>query len=224
MKWSVDDIYNLVKFLIRKNQAGGVSASDLFNAWNSEQNMYYQDIVGRWQNRSNNKSGPNTGLILNETILTELAPFTIPVTISVSSGIANKPVDFVFKIAIRVGDYKVDTINPGQRYSVVNSVIDPPSVSTNTYYAIQYEDYYELLPDTVSEIILDYVASPENIKWGFTFDTEGRQVYNPGTSVQPKWDNPTIITITKRALINLGVSFKDRDFSDFGRVAQQTGD
>jgi len=224
MKWSVDDIYNLVKFLIRKNQAGGVSASDLFNAWNSEQNMYYQDIVGRWQNRSNNKSGPNTGLILNETILTELAPFTIPVTISVLSGIATKPVDFVFKVSIRVGDYKVDTINPGQRYSVVNSVIDPPSVSTNTYYAIQYEDYYELLPDTVSEIILDYVASPENIKWGFTFDTEGRQVYNPGTSVQPKWDNPTIITITKRALINLGVSFKDRDFSDFGRVAQQTGD
>lgn len=224
MKWSVDDIYNLVKFLIRKNQAGGVSASDLFNAWNSEQNMYYQDIVGRWQNRSNNKSGPNTGLILNETILTELAPFTIPVTISVLSGIATKPVDFVFKVAIRVGDYKVDTINPGQRYSVVNSVIDPPSVSTNTYYAIQYEDYYELLPDTVSEITLDYIASPENIKWGFTFDTEGRQVYNPGTSVQPKWDNPTIITITKRALTNLGVSFKDRDFSDFGRVAQQTGD
>lgn len=224
MQWSVNDINNLFKFLLRKNQAGGITASDLFNAWNTEQNMYYQDVIGRWQNKSNGKAGSNTGLILNETILTEIAPFTISQTLSITSGEALKPKDFVFRVALRIGNYKVDVINPGQRVAVVNSVIDPPSVTTNTYYALQYEDYYEFLPNTVTSAVLDYVAAPQDIKWGFTFDAEDRQVYNPGTSVQPKWDKPTIITITKRALSNFGVSFKDKDFENFGRTAQLTGD
>ena len=98
MSWSVDYIYNLYKRLARKNQAGGISANDFFYYWNTEQNMYHQDIVGRWQARANGKQGANTGLIENETILSELAPFTIASDLTITSGNADKPSDFIFRV------------------------------------------------------------------------------------------------------------------------------
>jgi len=73
-KWSVNDILNFTKFLTRKNQAGGISAKDLFYAWNSEQTALFEDLKGRWQSRNNGKEGQNTGLVENETILTKLTP------------------------------------------------------------------------------------------------------------------------------------------------------
>lgn len=229
MAWSVNDIYELTKKLMRKNQAGSVSASDLFYMWNTEQNMYYSDIVGRWQARANGKQGANTGLIENETILTDLAPFTIPVTLTVTNGVATKPSDFIYRLALRIvvegSDNGVDAfkINHNQIANVNASVIDPPSVPNNKYYFVEYEDYYKFLPTTVTLAELDYLASCTDIKWGFTLDANNRQVYNSGTSVQPKWDTPTIIEITKRVLTNFGVSFKDQDFLNYGRTAQATG-
>lgn len=224
MRWNVNDIYQLFLKLAKKNQAGGISAGDLFYTWNAEQMSYHQDIVGRWQTRANGKTGVNTGMVLNETILSELAPFTIQDTLAITSGNSDKPTDFIYRVGLRIGGYKVDVINHGQIPSVTSSVIDPPSVVNNTYYAIEYEDYYSFLPNTVTAAVLDYVAAPEDIKWGFTFDADDRQVYNSGTSVQPKWNNNVIITITKRAFVNLGVGFKDNDFMNYGRTAQASGD
>lgn len=224
MSWSVNDILNLTKYLVRKNQAGSISATDLFYIWNTEQNMYHTDIVGRWQARANGKTGNNTGLIQNETILGELSTFTIPVTLTIVNGESNKPSDFIFRLAIRINDALVNFVNHDQISAVKESVIDPPSVIDNKYYAVEYEDYYSFLPNTVTEAELDYVASCNDITWGFTLDANKRQVYNPGTSVQPKWSTPTIIEITKRALVNLGISFKDQDFLNYGRTAQASGD
>ncbi|HRH55225.1 MAG TPA: hypothetical protein PLN38_17970, partial [Chitinophagales bacterium] len=73
-------------------------------------------------------------------------------------------------------------------------------------------------------LLLDYVAQPENIVWGFTYDAQNRKVYNAGLSIQPKWQDPTIITITKRALTSFGVSYKDKDFTNFGDKNTITGD
>lgn len=224
MKWTVDNIYQLYLKLARKNQAGGISASDLFYTWNAEESSYHQDIVGRWQARANGKTGLNTGLVLNETILGELAPFTIQEGLTIVSGDSDKPEDFIYRVGLRIAGNKVDVINHGQIPSVTSSVIDAPSIVTNTYYAIEYENYYSFLPNTVTQATLDYIAAPTGIKWGFTWDADNRQVYNAGTSIQPKWNNNVIVTITKRAFVNLGVSFKDQDFTNFGRTAQQTGD
>lgn len=225
MKLNVNDIFLLVQKLTRKNQSGSISSQDFFYMWNAEQNMYFNDLIGRWQARGNGKSGANTGLMLNETSITELSPFIIPVNLTISSGAADKPTDYEYFIALRVAQiYKCQLIRPDQIPAVSTSVIDPPSIPNNKYYAIEYEDYYSFLPNTMTAAQLDYIASPENINWGFTFDIDGRQVYNPGSSVQPKWSNSTIITITKRSLTNWGVSWHDKDFENFGRVAQQTGD
>ena len=227
--WDVNKIFSLTKFLLRKNQSGSISTGDFFNAWNTEQNAYFSDLLGKWQRASNNKTGQNTGLIMNETIMTQLSPFTIPGSVTISSGQATKPDDFIYGLARRLSlnsvEYLVTKINHGQIYYVNNDTIDPPSVTDGTYYVIEYEDYYSVLPSSATgSLLLDYVAHPEDVKWGFTFDAQNRQVYNAGLSVQPQWSIPTVLTITKRTLTSFGVSYKDKDFINFGEKNTVTGD
>lgn len=227
--WDVNKIFLLQKFLLRKNQSGSISATDFFNAWNTEQNAYFNDLLGKWQNRNNGKTGPQTGLIMNETIMTQLAPFTIPGSVTISSGQADKPDDFIYGLARRLSvggeEYLVTKINHGQIWYVNNDPIDPPSVTDGTYYIIEYEDYYSVLPTSATgDLLLDYIAQPRDVVWGYTWDAQNRQVYNPGLSIQPQWTTPTIIEITKRTLTSFGISYHDKDVEQFGKANTATGD
>lgn len=223
MQWSVDNIYKFILYLIDKPQSIYVSPTDLFYAFNSEQRAYQSDLLGRFQARGNGKSGANTGLIENEIILTKLNPFTKPVTLSVTAGVANKPTDFIYGLAARVGGYEVYMINKGQIQSVTNSVIDPPSISNNAYYATEYQAYYQVWPSDVTEMDVDYICDVQDVVWGSVPDGQGRPVYNAGTSVQPLWANPDIIEITKRTLKSFGIRFSSQDFQNYGQSIITTG-
>lgn len=234
MAWSVDNIFEFTKFITNKNLAGGISAKDLFYAWNPEQQSYMQDLLGRFQNRNNGKEGANTGLIQNETIMQKLSPFilsaSIPIeNITIGTPIATLPEDFVYKLSARINNEVVYQVNPSQIFSVVKSVIDPPSRTDQKYYYTQYENYYKILPENLLlvdsfTLTLDYVRQPNDIVWGYIIAPNGQQIYNSGTSVQPEWDDLSIIEITKRTLKALGVRFKDADFVNFGNSNIATGD
>ena len=224
MALSVDYCYKYVLNLIRKNQAGGLGNEEFENMWNGEQTAYQDDILGRFQARNNGKTGLNTGLIEDETILQKLSPFISTTTLTVTSGATDKPTDFVFRTSLMVSGYNCYKVNHNQRDAVNHSVIDAPSVTDNRYYFLEYEDYYEFLPSTVTSAVLNYVKTPPNVKWGFIYDADGRQVYNSGTSIQPLWDNSSTREICKRVLKSIGVSFKDADFENFGQQTIISGD
>lgn len=229
MSLSVDYNYQFALKLIKKNQSGGLASKEFEYHWNDAQGSYQDDLLGRFQMRSNGKTGTNTGLIEDETILQKLAAFTKPINLTITSGNADKPSDFVYRLALRINGVDAYKINQGQIANVNASVIDPPSTTTNTYYFVEYEGYYYFLPRTlptedITTAQLDYIITPPNVIWGYTFDTNGRQVYNPGTSVQPLWDSNSCREITKRMLTNLGVAFKDADFENFGKSVQLTGE
>lgn len=224
MAWSVDTIFGFVKWLTNKNQSGAISATDFFYLWNSEQKATMSDLLGRFQPQSNNKTGPNIGLIQDKTLLQKLAPFTKPVTLTITTGNSDKPLDFVYHMGLRIAGFDVTHINHDQIASVNNSVIDPPAIASNKYYYVEYEDYYSFLPNTVTSASLDYIGVPDDIVWGYILDSENRQVYSIALSTQPAWDDLTIVEITKRTLKSLSVHFKDSDFSQFGQSNIVTGD
>jgi len=184
----------------------------------------HDDLVGKWQRASNGKLGANSGFLENRVITTKMAPFMIPATLTIASGDANKPSDFIYQLAIRINGKEVKSINHNQIATVNDSVIDPPLESSDTYYVVTYEDYYHFLPISVTEAELDYIAAPEDVVWAFTLNGQNRQVYDAANSVQPKWNQNTIIEITRRALKSLGVSFKDSDFAQYGTSVINTGD
>ncbi len=223
MAWSVDTIYGFLRWLINKNQAGGISATDFFYAWNAEQYSYQQDLLGRWQSRSAGKEGINTGLIENETIMLKLAPFTKPITLVVAAGQANKPTDFAYALALRVNGAKVFQVDHDMIWAVNDDVIDPPSINDNSYYYVEYLNYYKIFPAAVTSVDLDYIGNCSDVVWGYILSAQNRQVYNPATSIQPQWGQNSIIEITKRALKSLGVHFAAQDFEQFGSSNIVTG-
>jgi len=231
MAWNVNQIYGFQKWLVRKNQAGGITATDFFYSWNAEQYAMHEDLLGHWQNRSNGKTGQNTGMIQDETILIKMAPFTLPAVLTISGGFADWPSDFMYGLALRINGKKVYHYNKDERWSIEDSVIDPPTITDDSYYYTEYASLtdgirgrYGFLPITVTSANLDYIATCADVVWAYTFDGQGRQVYDPVNSVQPKWSQNTIIEITKRTLKSLGVSFKDQDFAQFGASNIVTGD
>lgn len=221
---STDYLYRFCLDLILKNQSGGLKSSAFANHWNDAKSTYFDDLLGRFQARNTGKEGMQTGLIENETILQKLSPFTKPATLPITSGNADKPEDFVYRLAMRIDGKDCIKINQSQLSAVNNSVIDPPNAVTGKYYFMEYENYYYFLPRTVTSADLDYISNPPDIVWGFTYDTEGRQVYNSGTSVQSGWDDLSAREISKRMLTNIGIAFKDNDFANFGKSVQMTGE
>lgn len=220
----VNYLYQFSLRLIRKNQSGGLTATEFGYFWNDAQGSYQDDLVGRFQRNNNSKEGNNTGLIENATILTKLNPFKKPLNITIDSGKATKPDDFVFTMAVRCNNYKVIPVNADKVWSLYDDVIDPPSADDNSYYYSEYQDYYNLFPNTVTSIDIDYISTPTDVVWGFVLDTNNRQVYSSAASIQPQWDANSCREITKRMLKTIGVSFQDKDFEQFGQSVIQSGE
>jgi hypothetical protein len=224
MALSIDYLYKFSLDLILKNQSGGLKSTAFANHWNDAQSTYFDDLVGRFQARNNGKEGMQTGLILNETILQKLSPFIKTINMAISVNTAGKPIDFVFRLAMRTGGYNCIKINQSEIADVSNSVIDPASSTNSKYYFYEYAGRYIFTPNGLASADLDYISLPKDVVWGFTYDEDGRQVYDASTSVQPQWDNMSCREITKRMLTNIGVAFKEPDFSNFGKSVQLTGE
>lgn len=223
MPWSVDNIYSYTRFLTNKNQAGSISATDLFNAWNAEQSQYHQDLVGRWQKQNNTKTGIMSGLVEDEITISALAPFIVPTTIAIAGGQGLKPSDYIYGVALRINGAKVFSVSHDMVWAVNDDVIDPPSIADNSYYYTEYLNYFSFLPAAVTSFDLDYVAETRDIVWAYTLDANNRQVYDSGASVQPQWNKNTVIEITKRTLKGFGLHFDSREFENFGESNIQTG-
>lgn len=225
MAWDVNTIYGFQRFLVRKNQSGNISATDFFYVWNSEQVSMHADLVGKWQVAATGRLGVGSqGFVENELITTRMAPFIKKITLPISSGNAIKPTGFVYTLALRINNTKVFQVNHDQIWAVQQDVIDPPSITENSYYYTEYENYYSFLPATVSSVDLDYIISPTDVVWAFTLDGNNRQVYDVTNSVQPMWGQSSIIEITKRSLKQLGISFKEADFVQYGESIINKGD
>jgi hypothetical protein len=224
MAWTVNDHFNFVNFLTRKNQTASITPTEFFSAWNSEQRSYQCDLLGNFQRQSNDKSGPNTGLIENDTILSKLSPFTTSATISVAvTGNATKPSNLLYRLAIRSGNHKVQMINKGQIYAMLADAIDAPSVANGIFYGTEYDTFYKIWPATTSTIAIDYIRNCVDVVWGYTTDGNGRPVYNAGTSVQPEWRDIDAQEITKRALRLFGLSFSSQDMQNFANQTINNG-
>lgn len=220
--WNVNQIYEFLRWLLRKNQAGAISSSNFFYAWNSESSSYFKDLLGRFQARANGKLGMNTGLVENESIETQLSPYTKTANIVIAAGLGGKPSDFIYKLGMRINGADVIHINKNQIAAVTGSSFDPPSEAANRYYYTNYGSQYKFFPNSVTMAELDYICHPTDIVWGYTI-VSNRQQYDSVTSVQPQWLQTEIVEITKRALKSFGVSFHDRDFSEFGNSVINTG-
>jgi hypothetical protein len=220
---NVNDLYSLIKSYLNKNQAGGLNVTDFQNTFNTAQDQYFQDLVGRFQQYQPGRSIPRVGLSDNETVTTKLSPFIENGIIGPSSsGSVVKPDDFIRLLDMRYGTNKVFRVEHDKLWSALSSTIDPPS-TTNIYY-VEYSTFWTVYPNTIVSITIDYLRRPARIVWNYSTDADGRYVYQSSGSVDPEWDDISTLEIATRCMKILGVHFKDGDFMQYGQSVINNGE
>lgn len=203
---TVDELYKLVQYATGKNTMQGFVTSDDFNRIiNVGMRSYIAYLLGNFQTYAPGRAIAKVELGMNSVIRQRMVKAIKKVTLTIDgSGNVNYPSDYLQADAMLTSDNKrVRYVQQDSLYSYLDSGIDP--VATNPIYLIE-DVKFQFYPITLGSAKLSYIANPPSIKWAFTLDGNGRQVYDAGNSVQPVFDDLGILEIATRALKVIGVN------------------
>lgn len=220
----VNDLYNLVLYATAKNASQGyVSPADFNLTINQAQKSYASYLLGSFQQYAPGRPVARVEFGQNTIVRTRLAPIIYWYNLSVNSaGYSPYPGDYLQVDAmLTYGDYKrIRAVQQDSLYSYVNSVLDP--IATNPVYILQDKGFH-FYPENIGLAKLSYVRNPPDMVWGYTLDVNGIPVYNPATSVQPVWDDASILDIVVRALAIIGVNLQTNVLEQYSMSIKNQG-
>ena len=212
-----------MQFLVNKNQ-NGYFAPDEFNmVINEAQTMYMSFLIGDVEQYQNGRPVPRVQYGMNETVRQKITPFIgPPLALTVdSTGLSIYPTDYVYPDTVYDSNFKkIRYVQQNFLSAYINSSIDP--IATNPICLIQ-SNGIQFYPVTITAPKLSYVRKPKTIVWDSIDDSNGRPVYNAGTSTDPEWADDTMIEIISRALRMVGVNLEDTSVSQYANEIKQTG-
>lgn len=221
---TIDDVYNIMLYAIRKNQNGNLSPTNFNLVINQAQVSYTDYLLGEFQKYTPGRPFAAVEFGQNQDIRQRLTPFIpppVPLVID-GTGIAPYPTDFVNADAMNYGIYKrrVKFIQQDRLDSHLNSSIDP--INTNPVYLVQ-KNGFQFYPINLGAAQLSYIQQPAKLVWGFTPDIYLRPIYNPGASVQPQWLDLDMLEIIVRALAIVGVNLQLNVVEQYSQVIKTGG-
>jgi len=220
---TVDQVYSILRFIVRKNQLGSLSPADFQYAFNTAQRNYYDFLIGRVEQYRYGSSVPRVGLSMTDNVVSRLMPFSSSSTITVTSGLATKPAGFNKLLAMYTSNsYRVYRIEEDMFAERIQDSIDP--VDEANAFFVEQNTNWRVYPTTLTSVLVKYLAVPTDVIWNYTLDGSGRPVYNSTGSVDPLWYNNDIDELVARAAKIIGVSFKEPTLSQFGQGVINTGE
>ena len=221
---TINEVYQLVLYATAKNASQGyVSPADFNLTINQAQKSYVSYLLGSFQTYSPGHSVARVEFGQNTIVRTRLAPIIYWNTLTVDiNGYAPYPGDYLQSDAMFTysGYNRIRAVQQDSLYSYYNSVIDP--VSSNPIYILETEGF-RFFPPNLGAAKLSYVTNPPNMVWGYTLDGNGIPVYSSGTSVQPVWDDASILEIIVRALSIIGVNLQLNALEQYSMVIKNQG-
>lgn len=220
---TVDQVYNILKFIVRKNQLGSLPPSEFEYAFNSAQRNYYDLLIGRIEQYRYGSPVPRIALNMTDNVVARLMPFQKRSTLTITSGILTKPSDLNKISAIySANNYRIYRVEEDRFAERIQDSIDPID-EANAFY-IEEKSTLRIYPTTLTTCSFVYFTSPIDVKWNYTIDGSGRPVYNPTGSVQPVWLENDYDELIARAAKIIGVSLKDATPMQYGQQVIQTGE
>jgi hypothetical protein len=219
----VNEIYELMRYIINKDQNGYLSPSEFNNNINFSQNSYISFLLGSLQMYVPGRPIARVELGQNSVVRQRLTPSIYEYNLSIDgTGYSPYPGDFLQVDAMWsiYGYNRIRWTDQDKWYSTYNSVIDP--IATNPIYRIR-DIGLSFGPENIGGARMSYVRVPPPIIWGFDLDPNGIEVYNAATSSQPIWDNTSILEITARALRMSGVNLQAADVSNYAEEIKNSG-
>lgn len=221
---TVDDMYSIINFAINKNQNGTLVAEDFNRVVPLAESGYINYLLGTFQTYQNGRAISRVELGQNSVVRQRLSPIIKRVVLTVdAAGLCPYPTKYIQADAMwdNSTSYKrIKWVDQDKWYSTVNSSID--KVALKPIYMIT-DTGFEFAPKTIGVASLSYVQQPVAIKWAFSLDGNSRRVYDSTNSVQPVWNDISIMEIIVRALALIGVNLQLREVESYSQLIKTQG-
>lgn len=218
----VNDWYELMAYIINKNQQGYLPPAKFNLVINQGQYSYQSFLLGSFQSYMNGRPVARVELGNNAVVRQRLAPTIKKLTLTIdATGNADYPANFLQSDSMHNTAMKrVRLVQQDSLDANYNSVIDP--IATNPIYLIE-DTRFQFYPLTLGSAKLSFVKKAPLIVWGYTPDANGRPIYNVGTSVQPVWDSVAKFEIISRALKLVGINLQSSAVIQLSNQIQTQG-
>jgi len=221
---TVDETYNLMLFVIKKNQQGDLPPDSFNNIINVAQFSYLNYLLGEFQKYQPGRPIAPVEFGMNAQLRQRLMPFIQPpTTLSIDSlGLTPFPPDYEMWDAMYWGIYKqrVKFIQQDRLDMHLNSRLNP--VTRNPVFMSIYNGF-QLYPTSIGQTQLSYIRTPPTIKWGYTEDIYRRPIYEPSLSTNPSWVREDMLQIIVRALSLLGVNLSAPQVEQYSQIVKNQG-
>lgn len=204
----VNEIYELIQYIIAKNQQGYLTPDEFNLTINQAQRSYQSYLLGNFQQYSPGRPVARVELGQNSVVRQRLSPSIYNYILSVdTTGFSPYPGDYLQSDAMwsLYGFKRVKNVQQDSLWSYYGSVIDP--IATNPIYLIE-DVGFRFYPSSTLAARLSYVRNAPDMVWGSVDDVNGRPVYSPAHSTQPIWDDASMLEIIVRALSMVGVNLQ----------------
>ncbi len=221
---TVDDMFEIALFAIRKNGGQGDLSPTEFNTLiNQSQNSFVDYLKGEFQQYQYQHPQPRIQYSQNRNIRQSLTPIIYGYNLSINSvGFSPYPGDYIGGDAMWTY-YGVDKVTYVQQQyfaSYYKSVIDP--YQTNPFFLIE-DTGFRFYPASLGAARLSYIREPRRIIWGYDEDENGLPVYNESLSQQPEWADTDILQILVRMLRLVGVNLELPQVSQYANEIKTQG-
>lgn len=217
---TIDDAYQLVKFVANKEQRGNITPSNFNLLAKFHQLQFVSKRLGNIK-ILDQRGVPQYGYESTWRIHEDLRPLIYgPIQIPIDSqGNFNYPDGYVWPDAVHKNDFVgIKRIDADQYPVVKNSLIFPP---TSDYPIVIFRGTYGFIdPYGIGSFKMSYLKLPPDPIWAFTGDPE---VYNPGASVQFSVPQLDILEICRMILQDVGINLDSAQITQYAAMKEAEG-
>ncbi len=220
---SINTIYQLFLYIIKKNQSADLSPDEFNRIWNLAQINYVNYLLGDFQQYQPGRAVARVEIGQNQILLQRLSPLIdSPTTLTINvSGQAAYPSDYIQVCAMYTTSMdRVRYVQQDSLYSFLNSVIDP--VETNPIYLIE-NNQFQFYPITLGTAKLSYVKTPPEARYAYILDGDDFPVFDPGNSIDPVFQDVDCWSIVSRALSMVGVNLQAPMIAQYAQTIKNAG-
>lgn len=219
---TIDDAKQDWELETRQYQFGTFSGDEFTRLFNMAQRQLAAYLCGQIQDYQYGRPISRVSFEINKSVASILSPCVVQnSSIAIAAGVVAQPADYYVLSDMR--DQNDNPIRWADRQRLAGYLKSKVNLIT------AYPRYTEgngtwNVYGVTGTVKADYVKIPPDVKWGH-IDTSGREVYDPATSIDPVWDDVTIVDeIFQRMYKLAGVSLRDPVLMNYGDAAIKQGE
>ncbi len=225
---TIKETHDWIRFLLDKNKEGYHSHEEIDRALDMAGLDVFNDYFGNPKMHV-----PISGYGEHQAVNKVLSPFKEALeftNVDTVDGILALPVDFVQPIAAYTTIYSntlqrsitrpVQPINEDELVKRLESQMIP--VNTSNPIAVYNKDNMQLYPPVPQAGKLFYFRRPAKPHYAYTM-VNRVETHDPGTSVDPEWDDTSMVSVVAKALIYLGANLSSEMAIQFGDMKDKQG-